>query len=49
MNTLILAGLATAVACAAFAARLRADRGAWRGFYGEDEIMAALAALTAPT
>lgn len=36
-------------ACAAFAARLRADRGAWRGFYGEDEIMAALAALTAPT
>lgn len=36
-------------ACAAFAERLRADRGAWLAFYGEDEIMTALAALTVPT
>lgn len=37
-----------AQACAGFAARLQADTGAWRGFYGDDEIAHALAALTGP-
>ena len=37
-----------AEACAGFAARLHADAGAWRGFYGDDEIAHALAALTGP-
>ena len=37
-----------ATACAGFAERLRGDPGAWRGFYGDDDILAALAALTAP-
>src|SRR5690606_13139246 len=33
-------------ACKRFAARLHADAGAWRGFYDDDDILRALAALT---
>ena len=37
-----------AAACATFAAALRADAGAWRSFYDDDDIVAALAAMTVP-
>lgn len=37
-----------AAACKRFAERLHADAGAWRGFYGDDDIVRALAALAEP-
>lgn len=37
-----------AAACTNFATALRADTGAWRRFYDDDDIVAALAAMTAP-